>query len=41
MNIFTIILDIYFELGYHLKYYKYLDKYGDLNKKINILNFMI
>ena len=30
-----------FELGYHPNFYKYLDKFGDLNKKINNLNFII
>ena len=30
-----------FELDYHPKFYKYLDKFGDLNKKINNLNFII
>ena len=30
-----------FELGYHPKYYKYLDKLGDLIKKINNLSFII
>ena len=30
-----------FELGYHPKFCKYLDKFGDLIKKINNLNFII